>query len=86
MAIYFKKYDMDKVQFKLGKPLNPTEQLLNVLPPQSNYLIPEKYRFLMTSYNSPIIDLYPIDYRLDMLYKRKYWECIPILPDLDIKE
>lgn len=85
MAVFFKKYDMDKITFNLGKPLKPIEQLLNVLPPQSNYLLPDKYQYLMTHYKSPIIDLYPIDYQLDMLYKKKYWQCIPILPDLDIE-
>ena len=84
MAIFFKKYDMDKVEFELGNALKPTEQLLSVLPSQSSYLLPAKYRKLMTDIKSPIINLYPIDYELDMLYKRKYWECIPILPDLEI--
>ena len=39
----------------------------------------------MKSYKSPIIYLYPNNYELDMLHKRKYWECIPILPNLDIQ-
>ena len=38
----------------------------------------------MTSVNSPIINLYPDSFNLDLLYKNKYWECIPILPDLEI--
>ena len=39
----------------------------------------------MTNNNSPILHLYPSDYELDMLYKKKYWQCIPILPNLDIQ-
>ncbi len=38
----------------------------------------------MTNDKSPIINLYPIDFELDMLYKHRYWQCIPILPDLEI--
>jgi len=85
MAVYFKKFNMKNVKFELGKSLNPTTQLLSVLPPQSKYLLPKNVRHLMISFKSPIIYLYPIDYELDMLYKRKYWECIPILPALEIE-
>ena len=84
MADFIRKYDINNIDFKLGKPIKPIEQLLSVLPPQSSYLIPDNCTWLMKSYKSPIIHLYPTDYDLDMLYKRKYWECIPILPDLDI--
>lgn len=60
------------------------EQLLVVLPPQSSSLIPMPYRELMTNYKkSNIIDLYPIKYPLDHLYKLRDWEHKPILPDLD---
>ena len=84
MADFIRKYDINNIDFKLGKPIKPIEQLLSVLPPQSSYLIPDSCSWLMKSYKSPIIHLYPNDYELDMLYKRRYWECIPILPDLDI--
>lgn len=85
MADFIRKYDLNNIEFKLGKPLKPIEQLLCVLPPQSSYLIPQSCSWLMKSYKSPILYLYPNNYELDMLYKRKYWECIPILPDLDIQ-
>ena len=75
---------MDKATFEKGNALKPIEQLLSVLPPQSNFLLPDKYKWLMTSPKSPIIHLYPRDYDLDMLYKRQYWQCIPILPELEI--
>ena len=85
MADFIRKYDLNEKKFKLGKPIKPIEQLLCVLPPQSKYLIPQSCNWLMTSSNSPILYLYPNDYELDMLYKKKYWQCIPILPNLDIQ-
>ena len=85
MADFIRKYDLNEKKFKLGNPIKPIEQLLCVLPPQSSYLLPKSCSWLMKSSKSPIIYLYPNDYELDMLYKRKYWQCIPILPDLDIQ-
>jgi 5'-3' exonuclease len=85
LADNFKRFDIDDIKFNLGKPLFPIEQLLCVLPPQSDYLIPSEYRWLMNSNKSPLIHLYPYDFDIDLLYKNKYWQGIPILPDLDIK-
>ena len=39
-----------------GEPLRPFEQLLGCLPPSSSYLLPEPYRWLMTSPKSPLIE------------------------------
>ena len=44
----------------------------------------QKLRFLNSSSNSPIIDMYPIIYNLDMCNKTQLYKCIPILPYLDI--
>ena len=38
------------------EPLKPFEQLLACLPPSSSYLLPEPYRWLMTSPDSPLIE------------------------------
>jgi 5'-3' exonuclease len=60
------------------------EQLLVVLPMQSAKLIPKPFRELVTDVkNSPLIDLYPMDYKLDSYYKQKDWEYKPVLPDID---
>lgn len=67
-----------------SRPPTNIEQLLVVLPPQSKCLIPMPYRELMTNYKvSNIIDLYPIKFEIDYLYKIKDWEHKPILPDID---
>jgi len=85
LADNLKRFNLDEIKFNIDStPLKPVEQLLCILPNKSNYLVPKEYRWLMTSVNSPIINLYPDSFNLDLLYKNKYWECIPILPDLEI--
>lgn len=79
-----KRFNLDNITFNLGRPLKPVEQLLCVLPSKSKFLIPNNLQWLMTSDNSPLIHLYPIKYDIDLLYKTKYWQGIPILPDLEI--
>ncbi len=85
LADNFKRFNLDDIKFKINEPLKPIEQLLCVLPKQSDYLIPKEHRWLMNSNKSPLIHLYPDDFDIDLLYKTKYWQGIPILPDLDLK-
>lgn len=70
--------------FQLGAPLSPFEQLLTILPKQSAYLVPEQLRKIMTNVNGSASHLYPVDFKLDMIGKKKYWMCTPILPKLEI--
>jgi len=85
LADNFKRFNLDNITFELGKPLKPVEQLLCVLPTQSDYLVQKEVKELMNDNKSPLIHLYPHDFQIDLLYKTKYWQGIPILPDLDIK-
>jgi 5'-3' exonuclease len=79
-----KKCNFDKIIFNENKPLSPFEQLLIVLPKESNYLLPLELRRIMTNPNSSIAHLYPDKFELDMIGKKKYWMCNPILPNLEI--
>ena len=64
-----------------SQPYTPVQQLLIVLPPSSNTLLPEKYRHIVTDIESPLIEYYPIDFELIKYHKKKIWECIPNIPD-----
>jgi 5'-3' exonuclease len=79
-----KAVDINGYKFKEDTPLSPCEQLLAVLPPECNYLLPSSYKKLVTSIESPIIDLYPEEVNLDMLGQSKYWKCISMIPNVDV--
>ncbi|XP_045906934.1 5'-3' exoribonuclease 1 [Micropterus dolomieu] len=72
-----------KLTFDLGKPFMPFQQLLAVLPAASKELLPEAYRHLMTSENSPIIEYYPLDFKTDLNGKQQEWEAVVLIPFID---
>jgi 5'-3' exonuclease len=86
IAKYIDKIDMNEIKFKLGEPLKPFMQLLAVLPPQSNYLLPTNLQKLVVNPKSSIIYMYPEEFTQDFINKKKYWMGIPNLPPLDIKQ
>ena len=77
--------DLNKFIFNKVGPVNIFTQLVSVLPPKFNYLLPQTYRYLSISPNSPIIDMYPIKYEIDKLYKSKLYQCIPIIPTINLE-
>lgn len=76
--------DINNIKFESRTNIPIMTQLLSILPPQCNNIIPSSYANLMTSSNSPIIDLFPVHVKLDMLYKDLYWKCEPKLPLFDV--
>jgi 5'-3' exoribonuclease 1 len=76
------KADMN---FQLGQPFHPYEQLMGVLPDRSKKIVPTVYHELMTSKDSPIIDFYPRDFQLDMNGKKMEWEAVVKIPFIDQK-
>lgn len=74
-----------KLTFDLEKPFMPFEQLLAVLPAASKELLPECYRFLMTSEFSPILEYYPLDFKTDLNGKQQEWEAVVLIPFIDEK-
>ena len=73
-----------KINFGKDKEIFPYDQLLMVLPSESNHLLPESYKSLQKDINSSLIEYYPIDYLLNSYYKRYYWESTPILPKINL--
>ncbi|XP_069565881.1 5'-3' exoribonuclease 1 [Brachyistius frenatus] len=72
-----------KLTFDFAKPFMPFQQLLAVLPAASMELLPECYRHLMTSENSPIIEYYPLDFKTDLNGKQQEWEAVVLIPFID---
>lgn len=74
-----------KVEFELGKPFLPYEQLMSVLPAASGHTLPAIFRPLMSEPDSPIIDFYPTEFPIDMNGKKMSWQGISLLPFIDEK-
>ncbi|KAK9364983.1 XRN 5'-3' exonuclease N-terminus-domain-containing protein [Lipomyces kononenkoae] len=74
--------DME-IEFTLGEPFNPYEQLMGVLPAASSHTLPPVLRTLMTDSDSEIIDFYPEDFPIDMNGKKMSWHGVSLLPFID---
>lgn len=71
------------INFQLGQPFRPYQQLMGVLPDRSKTIVPTPYHDLMTNPDSPIIDFYPRDFELDMNGKKMEWEAVVKIPFID---
>ncbi|KAK6058879.1 hypothetical protein COOONC_03533 [Cooperia oncophora] len=65
------------------KPFKPLEQLMSVFPAASKQHLPLHWQKLMTDEDSPIIDLYPVDFRIDLNGKKFAWQGVALLPFVD---
>ncbi|CAL4126734.1 unnamed protein product, partial [Meganyctiphanes norvegica] len=72
-----------KMNFDMGQPFMPNEQLLGVLPPLSKKLLPAVYRGLMVNEDSPLLEFYPEDFQTDMNGKAQDWEAVVLIPFID---
>ncbi|KAL9088853.1 MAG: hypothetical protein Q9159_002816 [Coniocarpon cinnabarinum] len=73
------------MNFELGQPFRPFQQLMGVLPDRSKQIVPTPYHDLMTNPQSPIYDFYPRDFELDMNGKKMEWEAVIKIPFIDEK-
>ena len=71
------------MNFQLGQPFRPFQQLMGVLPDRSKKIVPTVYHELMTEKDSPIIDFYPRDFELDMNGKKQEWEAVVKIPFIE---
>ncbi|XP_032684890.1 5'-3' exoribonuclease 1 isoform X3 [Odontomachus brunneus] len=74
-----------KLEFELGKPFTPFEQLLAVLPSYSRELLPVAFQSLLVEKDSPIINYYPSDFKTDLNGKRQEWEAVVLIPFINEK-
>ena len=66
-------------------PFTATQQLLLVLPIESNHIINKKYQYLQKK-DSPILDIYPSKFVEFMDNKRFNWQNIPKLPYINYQK
>jgi 5'-3' exoribonuclease 1 len=75
-------FEWDAIEVR-GEVLKPYEQLVSVLPPASQHLLPAVLQSLLTSANSPLLDLIPTQFLADRNGKMKEHEEVALLPYID---
>ncbi|VDI83646.1 5'-3' exoribonuclease 2 [Mytilus galloprovincialis] len=70
---------------KHTNPFKPLEQLMGVFPAGSKKHLPLTWQTLMFDPESPIIDFYPTDFRIDLNGKKYAWQGVALLPFVDEK-
>ena len=82
---YIKTRDiMDDFNVKIEGPVDMYTQLVSVIPAVYSYILPQNMRYLSSSTESPIIDMFPLKYNIDMINKTQLYKCIPMIPYLDV--
>ncbi|XP_064599809.1 5'-3' exoribonuclease 2-like, partial [Liolophura sinensis] len=67
------------------EPFKPLEQLMSVFPAASKQHLPLTWQRLMEDPESPIIDFYPVDFKIDLNGKKYAWQGVALLPFVDEK-
>jgi 5'-3' exonuclease len=75
--------DLNNIQFEEGIPYTPFQQLMLILPPQMNPLIPSVLRPIMIDDKLLCTQFYPIDFKLDVTIGQKTIYSEAILPEID---
>lgn len=71
------------IKFEMGEPFKPYDQLLSVLPAASSSLLPQVYRSLVTSGDSPLAKYFPTEVEFDLNGKQNDWEAVVLAPFID---
>eukprot|EP00468_Gymnochlora_sp_CCMP2014_P014058 CAMPEP_0167769896 /NCGR_PEP_ID=MMETSP0110_2-20121227/17592_1 /TAXON_ID=629695 /ORGANISM="Gymnochlora sp., Strain CCMP2014" /LENGTH=355 /DNA_ID=CAMNT_0007658961 /DNA_START=144 /DNA_END=1208 /DNA_ORIENTATION=+ len=78
-------FKLQRESIALGEPLKPIHQLMAIQPRQSSSCIPLAYRNLMTDPNSPILDFFPTNFRVERERHKPDWLAVCCLPFIDKK-
>ena len=82
MYLKFKPKSLE-ITLDRSEPYTPLQQLFMILPPQYANLLPKGYEKLMTDISSPLLQYFPIDFKLDVMLGQKQEYSEPLLPEVD---
>jgi 5'-3' exonuclease len=80
---YLTRHSANDLSFEQGRNYTPFEQLMLILPPQMNFILPEKIHRIMSEEEYGCIPFYPIAARLDVSVGMKTIYSEMILPEID---
>lgn len=64
---------------------NQDLQLVLVLPPSSNFIIrSSKIRKMQCDVSAGFVQFYPLEFKVETFLKHFLWECIPLIPKIDL--
>jgi 5'-3' exonuclease len=72
-----------EINFKMGAPFEPVQQLLSVLPPYSSNALPKCLQILMHDPLSELADFYPETIKLDINGQAFAWMGVNLIPFID---
>jgi 5'-3' exonuclease len=85
IMIYLKyKNITEDFEVKYADPVDIFTQLVSVVPSAYSYILPKSLQYLCSSVESPIIDMFPLTYKIDMINKTQLYKCVPMIPYLDM--
>jgi len=84
LSAFKQKFEPDYT-FARGIPYRPVEQLMSVLPKQSEHALPKTLRPLLSESESEIIDFYPVKFALDTNGFKFAWMGVNLLPFVNEK-
>lgn len=87
LNIHIQEYEQLKKRWEEKHPIDtfitPIEQLLSILPEESHHCLPVKYQNIIQKHH--LSYLFPKEYKIHTFLKNQLWECIPILPPMNIQ-
>ena len=79
----FPNSNMNKIEFVLGEPYTPLQQLMIIMPPQMKKSLPKECVKIMNK--KALKDNFPTTFKLDVVAGLKYIYSEPLLKDIDEK-